>query len=210
MRFRVSSRSLAISVEWSRHCSRVVVNSPAVGSVSAVAVRSTSCTVEIVSVVERSTPGVVPVAAIDWISAMPIESPMRPAPPITAEPANSKSKSERKVRPTKPDARVRVPSGPGIDWSSVNQPRVICGNVNNIGSSRLNDDSRALRGHSLLRGGFQIAGIFCPLAHHLNGIHYFLLLFVVSVASDDVQERFLSIFPRTLGNAVSALTLGSQ
>src|ERR1019366_10519806 len=29
-------------------------------------------------------------------------------------------------------------------------------------------------------------------------------------ARDDVQERFLSIFPRTDGNAVSALTLGSH
>jgi hypothetical protein len=46
----------------------------------------------------------------------------------------------------------------------------------------LNDDSRALRGNSLLRRGFQIAGILCPLAHHLNGIHYILLLVVVSVA----------------------------
>ena len=107
---------------------------------------------------------------------------MIPAPSKTSEEADSEAHSEREVRAAIPNSGIRVPSRPRHDGISVSHPRIIRGDVNDLGVSGLNDDRRALRRYDLLRRGLKIAGFFRPLAHHLDGIHHILLLVVVGVA----------------------------
>src|SRR5208283_1215950 len=170
--FSVSSSSLGVSVERLDGCAGMVVNSATHASTS----------VEVVPVIKRAALGVVPVVVIHYDSVMPIESPLRPAPSIAPEEADSESRSEREVRAAKPDSGIGVPSRPRHYGTSVNRPRIIRGDVNDIGASRLNDDRRALRRYRLLRRGLKIAGFLRPLAHHLYGVQHVLLVVVVGVA----------------------------
>ena len=118
---------------------------------------------------------------IKRVVVMPVESPVTPSPSKTAEPADSEAKSKRQVRTAKPDSRIWIPSRPRYDGISVNQPRIIRGDIYNIRISRLNFHCRVLRRYSLLRCVLQIAGLFRFLAHELYRIHHILLLVVVGV-----------------------------
>src|SRR5271165_6727544 len=151
------------------------------GTVEAFAARATS-PIETAPVVKGGAAGVVPVVIISCVSAMPIGSPMTPAPSETPEPTDLETDSPGKVRPVIPDAGIRIPPRPRHDGISVNYPRIVCGDVDDLGGGRLNDDRRALRLYSLLRRAFKIAGLLGPAAHHLYGVHDIRLLIVVSVA----------------------------
>jgi hypothetical protein len=50
-----------------------------------------SIAVEVVPVIEGVAPGVVTIVVVNYVSVMPIKSPMVPAPPITSVPADSKA-----------------------------------------------------------------------------------------------------------------------
>src|SRR5271157_1360781 len=141
-----------------------------------------STSVEGVPVIKRPAGRVVPGMVIHRVSVMPIESPMTPAPSVSAVEADSEADSEREVRAAKPDSGIRVPSRPRSYRASVNQPRIIGGDVNGIRVGRLNTDRRVLRRYGLLRCALKIAGIFRFLAHHLYGIHHILFLVVVGIA----------------------------
>ena len=134
-----------------------------------------------VPVVKRIAVGVIPAAVKSCIMVVPIGSPVVPAPSKTSEEADSEPDSEREVRAVIPDSGIRVPSRPGHDGTSVNHPRIIRGDVNDLGIGRLNDDRRPLCLYDLLRSGPKIASFLRPLAHHLDGIHHILLLVVVGV-----------------------------
>src|SRR5271157_237261 len=194
---RVSSSRLPVSLKRPDRCARTVVNSaapadvparsvPCVGAgTTALTVKSAAAacsSVESVPVIKRSAPGVVPAVVKHCIVVMPIESPMTPAPSKTAEPADSEARAPRQIRAAKPDSRIRIPSRPRHYRPSVSQPRVIRGDVYDIGAGGLNADVRVLRCDGLLRRGFKIAGFLRPPAHHLYGIHHILLLVVVGVA----------------------------
>src|ERR1017187_5418500 len=186
--FSIASSSLPVSVERSGCgcCAGTAVNSAA-SAVSSAArtISSAACASaagEIAPVIKRSAPGVVPAMVVHCVSATPIESPMTPAPSITSEEADSEAASELHVRAAKPDSGIRVPSRPRHDGTSVNQPRIIRRDVNQVGISGLNINRRTLPRNSLLRRGLKIAGCLRSPAHHLYGIHHIRLLVVVGVA----------------------------
>src|SRR5208337_3658008 len=179
----VASCRLPVSVERRHRWAGTVVNSAARGSTSIVSSASRAPTSVVgVPVIKRGAPGVVPAAAISCVMATPIESPMIPAPSKTSEPTDSEADSKREVRAVKPNSGIRVPSRPRHYGTSINQPRIVRGDVNDLGAGRLNDDRRAFRRYGLLRRGLKIAGFLRLLPHHLNGIHHILFLVVVSVA----------------------------
>src|SRR5271166_6189735 len=156
-----------------------------VGGTAVVAVnsaRSSPASVVVVPVVKRAAPGVVVVVVIVYVSVVPIASPMIPAPSPTSEPTDSKADSEPEGGAVIPDSGIRVPTRPRHDGISINHPRIVRGDVNHLGVSRLNDDCRVLRSYGLLRSGLKSAGLLRPLAHHLYGIHHILSLVVVGVA----------------------------
>src|SRR5208337_414755 len=71
-------------------------------------------------------------------------------------------------------------------------------------------DVRTLFGHDLLGRALKIAVRLRLTPHHLHRVHQILLLVVVSVTERGRPGKILVIFPSTDGNAVNALTLGSQ
>src|SRR5229473_760672 len=161
-----------ISAPVAVKCAALAVNSSALASPSVI----------IVPVIKGVASGVVRVVVINYGAVMPIRSPMMPAPSISSVEADSEADPERQVRSAIPDSGIRVPSWPRHYGSSVNQPRIIRGDVNDFGASGLNDDGRVLRRYGLLRGSLQIARFLRPLAHYLYGVHHILLLVVVGVA----------------------------
>src|SRR5208282_2887397 len=90
----------------------------------------TSTTVVIVPVVKRVAPRVVPAAAISHPVVPPIETPIAPTPSITSEETDSEAETEREIRAVKPNSGIGVPLRPRHDGTSVNQPRIIRGDVN--------------------------------------------------------------------------------
>src|SRR5208282_586177 len=168
----VSSSGLGVSAKGTGRSAGTVVNAAALTAASEVAA----------PVVKRAALGVVPAAAMRDPVVVPIETPIRPAPSKTTEESNAETDAEREVGALIPDSGIGIPSRPRHDGTSVNQPGIICGDVNHIGAGRLNDDSRAVRGYGLLRRGLQVAGLLRPLAHRLYGIHHVLFLVVVGVA----------------------------
>jgi hypothetical protein len=135
--FSVSSSRLPVSVE--RPCAA----GPVVQSRRAPP--RASSPVEAVPVIKRVAPGVVPGRGCNCVSVTPIESPMTPAPSKTAEPSRFQSRS--RTRGTGRQTRFRdtdtIPATPR--WDLRKPPRIIRGDVNDIGVGRLNDDIRALR-----------------------------------------------------------------
>src|SRR6266478_5957361 len=141
-----------------------------------------SGSVVVVPVIKRGAPGVVPIVIMNYDSVMPIGPPMMPAPTITSVVANAEADSERKVRAAIPYSRIRIPPRPLLDGTSVNQPWIIFGDVDDVGAGRLDDDGRVLGRYGLLLRILKIARFLRPAAHHLNGVHHVLFLVVVSVA----------------------------
>src|SRR6266446_5471430 len=174
--FCVASSSLGVSVERrGRWAGAVVISAAPAGAPiwrpvpfvgantssaplavnsAALAVNSSalaSPSVIVVPVIKGVAPGVVPVVVISYGSVVPIRSPMMPAPSITSVEADSEADPERQIRAAIPNSGVWVPPRPRYYRTSVNQPRIIRGDVNDFGASRLNDDGRAFVRYGLLR-----------------------------------------------------------
>src|ERR1700683_535022 len=150
-RLSVPSSRLAVSAEGLGRCAGSVGSTAATfGIPSSVPVHSAryirlhaalaTRPVVIASVVKRVAPGVVPLVVIDRVSVMPIEAPMPPAPPETSKEANPETDSEREKGAAVPNSRIRAPTGPRQNGTSVDQPRIISGDVNDIRVRGLNDD----------------------------------------------------------------------
>jgi hypothetical protein len=198
--FSVSSTCFVVSFKRARRCAGTVGFAASLASVlagwptlfvaagtirAAVAVSSAarvSASIVVVPVIKRGAPGVVPVVVISYGPVMPVRSPMMPAPSISSVEADSEADSVRRVQPAMPDPGILVPSRPRLYATSVNQPWIIFGDVDDFGASRLDDDGRVLGRYGLLLRSQKIARLLCPLAHHLDGVHHVLFLVVVSVA----------------------------
>src|SRR5467141_3054479 len=141
-----------------------------------------STSVVVVPVIKSAAPGFEPVVVISYGPVMPVRSPMTPAPPVSSVEADSEADSVRRVQPAIPDSGILVPSRPRLYATSVNQPWIIFGDVNDFGASRLDDDGRVLGRYGLLLRSQKIARFLRALAPHLYGIHHVLFLVVVSVA----------------------------
>src|SRR6266851_323262 len=118
-------------------------------AINSAALASTS--VVVIPVIKRPTTGVIPIVIMNYVSVTPIASPMMPAPSISSVVADSVSDSERKVRVAVPNSGILVPPRPRFYRTSVNQPRIIRGDVNHLGAGRFDDDCRVLRRYGLLR-----------------------------------------------------------
>ena len=142
----VSSSRPGISVEgpgsWTGTAGKSAARAPGPVDVAAVGSFATRARapVEAAPVIKCVAPRVIPAAAISCETATPIESPAIPAPSKTSEETHSKTHPKRQIRAAVPNSRVWVPSWPRVDGISVSHPRIIRGDVNDIGVGRLNDD----------------------------------------------------------------------
>src|SRR5713226_6989446 len=217
-RFSVSSSSVVVSFKWPGRLGGTVFNPAgtagvrtggpvpfiAAGTISAaVAAKFAarfSSSVVVVPVIKRGAPGVVPIVIMHYDSVMPIGPPMMPSPTITSVVANAEADSERKVRAAIPYSRIRIPPRPRHYGVPVNNPRIVRGDVNHLGTSSLDDDVRVLRRYGLLLRSQKIARFLRALAHHLYGIHHVLFLVVVSVADRRLSRRgFCPCCPGRMG-----------
>src|SRR5712664_4967371 len=137
------------------------ISAPVAVKSTAIAVNSAarvSASIVVVAVIKRTAPRVVPIVIMNYDSVMPIGPPLMPAPAITAVEADSEADSEREVGIPIPDSGIGIPARTRHDRTAVNHPRIIRGDVDNLGASRLNDDGRVLRRYGLLRRAFKISG----------------------------------------------------
>src|SRR6267143_335758 len=190
--FSVSSSSLVVSFKRPGRCAGTVGISAAFAGVpvwrpvpfvdagtssAAFAVNSSALTSTsvVIPVVKRPTTGIIAIVIMNYVSVTPIASPMMPAPSISSVVADSVSDSERKVRVAVPNSGILVPTRPRFYRTSVNQPRIIRGDVNDFGASWLDDDCRVLRRYGLLLRSLKISRFLRALAHLLYGVHHILL-----------------------------------
>src|ERR1700674_2138735 len=105
-----------------------------------------------------------------------------PTPAKATEVSDSKTQTEREVRAAIPNSGIRVPSRPRHYWASVNQPWIICRNIDHFWICRFNNDGLSLRCYRLLLRALQISCLLRALAHYLHCIHYLLLLVHIGVS----------------------------
>jgi hypothetical protein len=85
--------------------------------------------VEIIAIDDRSAVGDIGVVVVDHPMAMPIPSPVIPAPPKSSEEADSKSSAEIESRAVKKESGLRIPTWVGDDRIAVHEPGIVGGNV---------------------------------------------------------------------------------
>src|SRR5882672_4689227 len=122
---------------------------PSAASVKRVVVVEVSA-VEVVAIDDRPTVGDIGVVIVDHPVAMPVPSPVIPAPPKSSEETDSKSGSEVESRTAIKDSGHRIPTWIGDNGRAVYEPRVIRGDIDYIRNSRFDGDRIALSRHVLL------------------------------------------------------------
>ena len=137
---------------------------------------------EIIAIDDRPAVGDVGVVVIDHGPAVPVISPVMPAPSKSSEEADSESKPEGDCRAGKKDSGHRIPTRIGDDRRSIHEPRIVGRHVDHLRVGWFDDDGAALRSHFLLFVAIQFAGLPGLLAHCLDGIRNVLLLVGIGVA----------------------------
>src|SRR5580704_9909584 len=93
----------------------------------------TSRTVVIVSVVKGIAAGVVAIIVVDYAATAPADAQVAPTPSVPAPETDTETDSSPiDRRAAEPDSGIRIPTGPGYDGISVNQPGVIRRDVYNV------------------------------------------------------------------------------
>src|SRR5580700_2558034 len=100
--------------------------------------------VEVIAINNRSTVRNVSVVVVDYPVAMPVPSPVIPAPPKSPEETDSKSSAEEESGAAIKDSRHGIPTWIGNDGISVHEPRIVRRDVHHIRIDRLNDNRVAL------------------------------------------------------------------
>jgi len=110
------------------------------------------CTRAIEGVVigEDSAVGYVGVVVEDDSVAMPVVSPVVPAPSVAAKEADAKAQAKGNSRSGKVQPWIPIPAWPNPDRLSIHEPRIIFRHVNDLRVGRLDHDRLSLLGHGLL------------------------------------------------------------
>src|ERR1700730_2233732 len=125
---------------------------------------------EVVPIDDRSTVGDIGVVVVDHPVAMPVRSPVTPAPAKASEETDSKSNAEGDRGAAKKDSGYRIPARISDDRCAVDQPRIVRRHVNHFRIGRLDDDRVALSLYLLLFVAIEVAGFPGLLTHNLYGI----------------------------------------
>src|SRR5260370_2652182 len=108
-------------------------------------------------------------------SAVPVISPVAPAPPKSSEKADTKSNTKAKADAAPINPGLGIPAGVSDDRRAIDQPGIIGGHVHHVRIGRFNDDRAALRAYFFLFVAVQIASVaglltqrFYPIGHILR------------------------------------------
>src|SRR5713101_2392122 len=120
--------------------------------------------------------GDVGVVVIDHPMAMPVASPVMPAPTISSEETDAEPDSKSDLRSGKEDSRHGVPAWICDDWLAIHEPGIIGGHINDLRIGRFDDDCVPLSCYFFLFIAIQVPGFMSLLTHCLDGICHILLL----------------------------------
>src|SRR5712664_3117223 len=95
---------------------------------------------DVVAINDRSAMGDVGVVVVDHAMAMPVASPVMPAPTIFSEETDAEPDSKSDPRSSKEDSRHRVPAWICDDRRTVYEPRIIGRHIDHFRIGRFNDD----------------------------------------------------------------------
>src|SRR6267378_2557648 len=137
---------------------------------------------DVVAIDDRSAMGDVGVVVVDHAMAMPIASPVMPAPTISSEETDAEPDSKSDPRSSKEDSRNRVPAWICDDRLIVYEPRIIGRHIDHFRVGRFNDDGVPLSRYLFLFIAVEVAGLVSLLMHRLDGIGHILLLVAICVA----------------------------
>src|SRR6266851_9928179 len=138
--------------------------------------------IEVVAIYDRSAMRDISVVVVNCSSAMPVVSPVMPAPRKSSEEAHTEPDSKSNPRTTKKDSRHGIPAWIRDDRRSVHEPRIVGRHVDNIRVGRLDVDRAVLIGYVLLLGAFQVASVLSLLTHRLHSVGDTLRVVGVGVA----------------------------
>src|SRR6266404_4566573 len=124
-------------------------------------------------------------------AAMPVISPMAPAPAKSAKISESKSNTKRQSDAAPKNSRHRIPARIGHDRSAIHKPRIVGRHVNRFRISRLNNDCVSLRCYVLLFIAAQMSGVLSVSAHLLNSIGHVLRVVGVGLAQRRTPRQIL-------------------
>ena len=113
--------------------------------------------IESVAVIKRSAWRVIPRVVEDGVVMMPIETPVVPPPPVAPKESDSEANSEEECGTVIPNARIGIPARPGVNRTSINDPRIVRRNVDDFGADRHNLNVGTFGRYGLLRRGVEIA-----------------------------------------------------
>src|SRR5258707_11402536 len=101
-------------------------------------------------------------------SAVPVISPVAPAPPKSSEKADTKSNTKAKADAAPINPGLGIPAGVSDDRRAIDQPGIIGGHVHHVRIGRFNDDPAALRAYFFLFVAVQIASGAGPPTQRLH------------------------------------------
>src|SRR6266478_208731 len=137
--------------------------------------------VEVVAIDDGSTVGDVGVVVVNHPMAMPVASPVMPAPTISSEETDAEPDSKSNPRSGKEDSLHGVPAWICDDWLAIHEPGIIGGHIDDLRIGRFDDDGVPLSRYLLLFIAIEVASLVSLLTHHLDGIRHILLLVGISV-----------------------------
>ncbi len=137
---------------------------------------------EIVTVDDRSAMGDVSIVVVNRPAAVPVVSPVMPAPPKSSEKADPESDSKSNPHTAKEDSWHGIPAWVRDDWRPVYEPRIVSRHVDYIRIGRFDDNRIALSCYLLLLIAIEVAGLARLLAHRLNRGSHILRLVRIGVA----------------------------
>src|SRR5467141_540572 len=138
--------------------------------------------VEVVAIDDRSAMGDVGVVVVNHPMAMPVASPVMPAPPKSTEEADSEPDSKSNPCSGQEDPRYGIPAWICDDWLAIHEPGIIGRYIDDLRVGRFDDDGAALRCYLFLFVAIQVASLVSLLTHRLDGIRHILLLVGIRVA----------------------------
>src|SRR6266850_5168360 len=152
-----------------------------VAIVEVAVVKIATAAIKVVAIDDGSAVGDVGVVVVNHAMAVPVASPVMPAPTVPSEETDAEPDSKSNPSPSQENPRHGIPAWIGDDRIAVHQPGIIRRHVDHLRVGWFDDDRVALRRYLLLFIAIQVAGFVCLLTHRLHGIRHVLLLIGIGV-----------------------------
>ena len=153
-----------------------------VAMVEVAVVKIATAAIKVVAIDDGSAVGDIGVVVVYHPVAMPVASPVMPAPTKSSEQAHPEADSKSNSRSRQEDPRHGIPAWICDDRLAVCEPGIIGRYIDDLRIGRFDDDCAPLSSYFLLFIAIEVAGFVSLLTHRLDGIRDILLLVGIGVA----------------------------